>query len=164
MVARDGSSACLIGDHQLSPFTDVPLNELGKELLDIDVSIEGAWAKDGYRPGSDPPPSNTTVMGSWGKGYWDTGTLRLGPFPTGSSDAIILPILTGADSRGLSITALDSKTGETVAKLSPPPVTTNWRGWGIRLPEHDMELEIVAQDQGVQPGEWLAVGMPHEVK
>ena len=49
----------------LSPFTDVPLNELGEELPDIHVSIEGAWAKDGYRPGSAPPPFNTTVMGSW---------------------------------------------------------------------------------------------------
>ena len=134
-------------------------------MPDIDVSIEGGWAKDGYRPGSDPPPSNTAVMGSWGKGYWDTGTLRLGPFPTGSSDEIALPILTGTDSKGLSITVLDGQTGETVAKLSPPPpALTRWRAWRIRLPRHDMELEIVAQDHGQQPGEWLAVGMPRGVQ
>jgi hypothetical protein len=52
---------------------------------------------------------------------------------------------------------IDSGSGNAVAELSPPPVPVKWRAWKILLPKHDMQLEIIAQDQGAEWGEWLAV-------
>jgi hypothetical protein len=107
---------------------------------------------------------NTTVTGSWVRGDGDTGRVQLGPFDTGNAEAVALPILTGPVSRGLSITVIDSQSGATVARLSPPPVFAKWRAWKISLPKHNMRLEIIAQDQGMEWGEWLAVGMLRAIK
>ena len=60
-----------------------------------------------------------------------------------------------------------SRTSNTLS-MSPedfaPPAVAKWDAWKIALPRHDMRLEIIAQDQGQQSGEWLAVGMPRYLK
>jgi len=164
MVTDAGRSSCLIGTREITQFTDVPFEQAGEALADIPVKIQGGWVKDGYYPGSERPPIKTLVTGSWVRSDADTGTVRLGPFRTGSCDAIALPVLTGPDSRGLSIAVIDSRSGDTVAQLRPPPILAKWRAWKIPLPKHDMQLEIVAQDQGSAWGEWLAIGMPHALR
>jgi hypothetical protein len=77
---------------------------------------------------------------------------------------IALPVLTGPNTRGLSIAVIDSRSGDVVAQLSPPPILAKWRAWKIPLPKHNMRLEIVAQDQGEEWGEWLALGMPYALE
>jgi len=164
MVTDAGRSSCSIGTKEITRFVAVPFEQIGEALEDVPVKVQGAWVKDGYYPGSERPPVKTAAMGSYVRGDQDTGTLRLGPFETGSYDTIALPILTGPVSRGLSIVVIDSRSGNTVAQLSPPPVLMKWRAWKVLLPRHDMRLEIVAQDQGAEWGEWMAVGMPHRLK
>ena len=164
MVTDAGRSSCSIGTKEITHFIAVPFEQIGEALEDVPVKVQGAWVKNGYYPDSEQPPIKTAAMGSYVRGDEDTGTLRLGPFDTGSYDTIALPILTGPVSRGLSIVVIDSRSGNTVAQLSPPPVLVKWRAWKVLLPRYDMRLEIVAQDQGTEWGEWLAVGMPQRLK
>jgi hypothetical protein len=87
LVTGDGKT-CLVGTRELSVSAGAPLAQIGEALPSIPASIQGAWTKRGHYPGSEPPPIKTNVIVSWVKRDGDTGTIRLGSFPAGSSEAV----------------------------------------------------------------------------
>jgi hypothetical protein len=64
----------------------------------------------------------------------------------------------------LSVTVTDKQGGNVIGSLSPPPVLDAWAAWKVPLPRREMEVEIVADDQGSGWGQWMAVGMPFGLK
>jgi hypothetical protein len=164
MITGKGRSACLVGTQEITRFLNVPFEQLGKVLIDVPQTLPRGWAKNGFYPGSGPPPINAPVIGSWVRNDADTGTVQIGPFQSGSNDAIAIPLLTGPATNGLSIRVVDAKSGDTIIGLSPPPVLTKWRAWKILLPRRNLSLEIAAQDLGTGWGEWLALGAPRALK
>jgi hypothetical protein len=104
------------------------------------------------------------VYGSWSGSDANTGSLRLGPVRAGRQSAIGIPLVTGPGNKGLSIRALNAKTGKVIASLDPVPVHTAWWVWNIALPEPDLSVEIVAEDAGTGYGQWMAVGPAYALR
>ena len=107
------------------------------------------------------------IYASWSGSDANVGTIRLGPFPVAQHSFIAIPILTGRNfvNEGLSVKVLNARTGKVIAHLNPPPDSKNWWAWKVATPaEPDAGIEIVAEDAGQGPGQWLAVGLPHVVQ
>lgn len=138
---------------------------LGAELADSSVAVKGSWTKDGYYPDVGRPPVDGVVYGSWSGNDANVGSLHLGPIRTNEQTDIGIPLVTGPSNGGLSIKALNTKTGKVIASLNPPPVRIAWWVWNIALPrEPDTSIEIVAEDAGTAYGQWLAIGQPHAIQ
>jgi hypothetical protein len=139
---------------------------LGEELTGGAVGLQGSWIRDGYPPNAHPLIKGT-IYGSWkseAAGDPNTGTLHLGPFSIKGQKAIAIPLMTGANdvaNLGLSLKVLNAKTGKIIGSLNPPPMRAGWWAWNVHLPEDpDLSIEIVAEDSGTGPEQWLAIGLP----
>jgi len=163
IVAEDAGSAW--GQWLAIGVPHSAISKLGAELTGGPVAIQGAWAKDGYAPDAGRPPVEGTVYGSWSANDANAGSLRIGPIHVGQHASIAIPLVTGANDAaniGLSVKVLNSRTGKPIASLNPPPLRTDWWAWKVAIPpEPDATIEIVAEDSGSGPGQWLAVGLPH---
>jgi hypothetical protein len=137
---------------------------LGAALPAGPIEVKGAWTKDGYYPAVGRPQVEGMVYGSWSGSDANTGSLRLGPVRAGRQSAIGIPLVTGPGNKGLSIRALNAKTGKVIASLDPVPVHTAWWVWNIALPEPDLSVEIVAEDAGTGYGQWMAVGPAYALR
>jgi hypothetical protein len=77
MVTGDGSSACLIGSQALAPFPEVPVSQLGAELPDIEISIEGDLGQGRISSRLRTASSQHDPNGFLGQrrlGYWNDST------------------------------------------------------------------------------------------
>jgi hypothetical protein len=168
-----GNSLCALSTARVAPssqvrhFDSVPPAQVGSPLLDAPVTL-GSWARDAYFRAVGPPPVETLAYGSWVWNSYDAnaGSIRIGPFSVSGASALALPFVTGPKSEHLSIVVLDAATGRVLNGLSPVPPTPSWKIWKIPLPpgKAHLRLEIVAADSGTGWGEWLAIGLPLELR
>jgi hypothetical protein len=138
--------------------------QIGAELTDIPVTIQGAWTKNGYPPAVGHSPFEGTIYGSWSGSDANVGSLRLGPFHVGQQAFIAIPMVTAPHTVtiGGSVKVLNAKTGKVIASMNPPPNCNYWWAWKVAIPsEPDASIEIVAEDYGSDVGQWVAVGLPH---
>jgi hypothetical protein len=61
---------------------------------------------------------------------------------------------------GQSVRLVEPESGKTVQPIPVSETTGNWQFWRIELQGID-KLRIVAEDNGSQWGQWVAVGEPH---
>ena len=75
-------------------------------------------------------------------------------------------MVSGPNTGGLLVKAMNAKTGELIAALAPPPVRAHWWAWRVDLPatQPDLTVSIVAEDNGRGFGQWQAIGLPHLLK
>lgn len=163
VLEADERSLCAIGTQTARGFGgEVNFTELGAPLADGAVEIAGAWTKNGYFSDVGRPPVDGAVFGSYSGADSNTGTLRLGPFHLDGRAAIALPLVTGPQNTGLSVSIRDAATKEILADLTPPPVHPAWWAWQPDLPVgRELAIEIIAEDKGTGFGQWQAVGWPH---
>jgi hypothetical protein len=122
--------------------TETVLTALAAPLEAAPIKIDGAWSKKGF------------VYQSSG-----TGTLRFGPFRLADHTAMAIPIMTGPDTRNLSVVVRNAGNGTLLAHLHPLPVRTDWWAWRPDLPqEPELTFEIVAEATGTQS---MSIGWPH---
>ena len=143
------------------------VSQIGAELTDVPVAIQGSWTKGGYPSVVGRSPFEGTIYGSWSGSYANVGTLRLGPFRTGGQAFIAIPIVTAPHTVtiGGSVKVLNARTGKVIASMNPPPNCNYWWAWKVAIPpEPDVRVEIVAEDYGSDVGQWMAVGVPHAVQ
>jgi hypothetical protein len=163
LVASDGVHVAPIGSKALgSPIPSVSIPQNYRLVPDVPVSIEGAWAKDGYYPAIPRPTLPGVVYGSWNGSDANTGTIRLGPIRLEADRNLGLPIITGPDTRGLALKVKDAKTHAVLYDATPLPVTPEWKVTRILIPPgaRNDAIEIVATDSGNGWGQWFAIGLP----
>jgi hypothetical protein len=85
-----------------------------------------------------------------------------GPIVLDGHSGIAIPMITGRDTRGLSVAIRDGATHQILADLDPPPVRTDWWAWRPALP-HDpaLTLEISTGNKHSSPDRWVKIGVPH---
>lgn len=168
VVEADDRSVCAIGRQELQRSgTEVPFSEMGPSLPDAHAELAGVWNKNGYYKGANgpgAPPVEGDVYGSYPPDA-GTGTLTLGPFHLDGRTEIAIPLVTGPDSRNLSVIVRDATSRDVYAHIDPAPVHESWWAWRPDLP-HDREItiEVVAEDKGTAWGQWQAVGWPHALR
>jgi hypothetical protein len=146
--------------------TEVEFHELEGLFGDTPTEITGAWTRNGYPPGTPAMPVPGAVFGSFSGADSNTGSLRLGPFRLDRHSDIAIPLAIGLDDRNVSVTVRDAASQKVLAQLDhPPPTYTTWWAWHPKLP-HDSEItvEVIAEDKGTGPGEWMALGWPHVLR
>jgi hypothetical protein len=149
----------------LDVFHEVSLSQLAG-IINTPVLLEGAWTSNGYYPGVGHPNISGEVYGSWTGSDANTGVLRMGPFQIAKQAAIAIPLTTGPKTTGLVVKVMNAVTGDLIAALSPPPFLNRWWAWQVDLPVEELPLtvNILAEDQGKEWGQWLALGMPELLK
>jgi hypothetical protein len=171
VVEAGGQSLCAIGTQALHRGgREVAFQELGDRLpaspADAPPEITGAWVPNGFYKGAGSPglPSaEGPVFGSFPDAA--TGSIRLGPFHLDGHTGIAIPLVTGPDTHGLSVTVRDAVSKEVLAQLAPPPIRGAWWAWHPDLPlGREITIEVFAEDRGSGWGQWLALGSPHVLR
>jgi hypothetical protein len=95
-----------------------------------------------------------------------TGTIRLGPFHLDGHSDMAIPLVIGPDDRDLSVTVRDAAGKKVLAQMDhPAPKRATWWVWRPKLPrDSEITVELIAEDKGTGPGQWLALGWPHVVR
>jgi hypothetical protein len=162
-LESDGRSLCRIDSQTLPGGIENPVTDLGVILPKLPPKISSGWSLDGYPKGPDgpgAPASGGRVYGTFPER--NTGSIQMGTYSLGRNAGIAIPFLTGSEAHNLSILVRDAASKEVFAKLAIVPAGSSWRIWHPDLPaDRELNLEIVAEDQGSGPGEWLAIGWPH---
>jgi len=164
VVGQDNRSLCAIGTRQLvAKSREVSFTDLGALLPDSIPQITGAFVPDGYYKGPDGPgvpQTNGRVLGSFPDA--NIGKLQIGPFHLDGRTEIAIPLVTGPSNGKLSILVRDPVSKQVFAHLSPLPIRTSWWAWRPDIPlGREVSVEIVADDEGSEWGQWIALGWPH---
>ncbi|HEX4748972.1 MAG TPA: hypothetical protein VH302_05470 [Bryobacteraceae bacterium] len=134
----------------------------GKKLQ-IDWQPDAAWKTFSELP---QPQSGTSpeapVVSTWKQNAHTMGQLTSVPFPNPPDNCIVIPVLHGPNTKGLSIQILNSDDGKVLASIPFQPFDIAWRYWRVSLDKSASHLHIVARDQGRDWGEWLAIGAPSD--
>jgi len=165
IVEADGRSLCSLGSAALrGADPEVPFTRIGPALPVTPPRLFGDFVPDGYaegKGGPGKPPVDGPVYGSYPDNT--VASMRLGPFHFDGRTPIAIPMVTGSDPDRLSIVIRNPETKEALLTFDPPARTT-WWAWRPDLPGRAMDLEIEVNDDGVDPGEWIAIGWPHAVR
>jgi len=166
LVEADGHSLCSIGSAALRHAEpELPFTSIGPALPVMPPRLFGDFVPDGYAKGNGgpgKPPVDGPVYGSYPDNV--AASMRIGPFHVNGRTQIAIPIVTGGDSHRLSIIIRDPETKDALITFEPPARTT-WWAWRPELPAgRDMNIEIEVNDDGVNRGEWIAIGWPHAVR
>ncbi len=167
VLEADERSLCSVATRKLPFLETLSVKELGSQLPEAGVGIAGSWNPDGYYKGPGGPGTPALSGRFFGSYPPDagTGTIRLGPFHLDGSHRMAIPLTSGPDTRGLSVTVLDAATKQALARIDPMPKNTAWWAWDPNLPAgHGLTVEIIGEDKGTGWGQWMALGWPHELK
>lgn len=98
---------------------------------------------------------------AWAGDDRNTGTLTIGPIKVSQDTTLGIPLVTGPKTDGLSVEIREHGSGKAIQRLSFPVVSA-WVPWEVKLPDQQVgtRIDIVATDNGVAWGQWLAVGLP----
>ena len=148
---------------------DVALTSLGPLLPVSTPEITSGFAPGGYYSGPGgpgAPPFEGPVYGSFPDS--NTGSIRFGPFHLDGQvpGAKRSPLSTGPNTSQMTIAVRDAATKEVLAQMSPLLVRSNWWAPASRAVRWTWELTVEAfiEDKGVNWGQWIAAGWPHELK
>jgi hypothetical protein len=154
--------ACRIGEASVpyNYLARVPMTEVGP-AIDAPITADAAWTIDGQHADAGPLPLPEPVHGSWSGSDAKTGEMTMGPFvPT--TKTLLLPIVTGPSTDGLTIAISDAATGAVLSTVRVPTMT-KWQVVELPIGGDKAGRSIILKfsDQGRDWGEWFAVGLVH---
>jgi hypothetical protein len=166
LMSPNGAQVLPVGSIKLPGRVDVvPFRTGDTPIQGVPISILGTWSVNGYFPEVGHPPVSAPIYGSWA-GDAATGTIRFGPFRVSGAVALVLPLVTGPSTEGLSLEVRNARTHTALYELAPIPVTREWILLRVPIPlgASTEALEVVATDSGRGWGQWFAIGSPETIK
>jgi len=165
-ITNDGRSACPLGQPQTLNIHDAirfaPAERAGRAMPMESPAIKGDWGRDAFNSAAGSAPVGGTIYASWTGSDAHTGELHWRSGPLGDTQSLLIPVVTGPRTEGLTLRIADPETGRILSEL-PLANAVPWQLWEIALPEDGSvrSIEIQAKDEGRGWGQWLAVGQPH---
>ncbi len=92
------------------------------------------------------------------------GRIVSSPFDAPLKGCVVIPILHGNFTRGLSAHLLDSDSGKQLAELPFRDGDRLWSAWRVRFPSEVKHLRIAAADDGRDFFQWIVVSAPLSCK
>jgi hypothetical protein len=123
--------------------------------------MDAGWVPNGmgpFAPSDVLPPS--PAYGSWHGSDGNTGVITSSEVATPENGCVIVPVLHGPSTKGLSVELLDSEQSTSFAQAPMQDRDVQWEFWRIPVPESVKRFRIVARDQGRGLGQWLAIAPP----
>jgi len=125
----------------------------------MQINLEGAWQPDAYYPDTPAPKKGHMAFGSWNGNDSNIGEL-VAFIPDGRCNEISLGYLTGPDPSTLDIMVIDTNTKAVLNRLDLRVPNNEWTHVTGRELFNDnpcKNLAVVARDNGVDWGQWLAI-------
>jgi hypothetical protein len=166
----DKISCYLITKRGLLPFRrSIPMPQLrvvarkdvGPAVEDVRWQMDSGWAL-GEPPQTVPygvAPA-TPIYNSWSGNDAHVGRIASSTFSAPNQGCLILPVLQGYHSGALSTELINADTNELVTRIPFQDTSKAWIFWRISFPPSIKHLRIVAEDNGRNWGEWIALGGP----
>jgi hypothetical protein len=123
--------------------------------------MDAGWVSNGmgpFAPSDVLPPS--PAYGSWHGSDGNTGEIASSEITAPENGCVIVPVLHGPSTKGLSVELLDTEQGTSFGRAPMQDRDVQWEFWRIPVPESVMRFRIVARDQGQGLGQWLAIAQP----
>jgi len=159
-IVDGGKSACSLGPPQeVAHARPVDASHVGAAIHIAEWKADPAWTLNGFHP-SVGTLAGEILYGSYSGSDANQGTLTSAPFETGGRDCVALPVAHGPSTAGQSVRLVEAAGGTTVAPIPLDGTSGFWQYWSIDV-QGVAKLRIVAQDEGAQWGQWVAVGEPH---
>lgn len=139
--------------------------QTGPVLRGIQWRNDPAWTLNGVPPAIDfgvPPPG--AVYSSWSGADVNTGQIVSSVFAAPANGCFILPVLLGPIVGGQSVEIRDGDTGQILEHIPMQDAEFLWEFWRISLSASVKHVQIAAQDQGRDWGEWMAISDPAECR
>lgn len=161
----EGRAACPLPPARLVESIDVtrvvPAAQAGRAVPMESPAIDGHWAENGFNKAVGSPPVDGPVQASWAGDDAHTGRLRWRSGPLEGARALLVPVVTGPRTEGLALRVVEPGSGRVLARLQLAGFAT-WQMWEVTLPADGSvaAIEIQAEDNGREWGQWLAVGQP----
>jgi hypothetical protein len=160
----------LITKRGLLPFPrSVPMPELqvvarkyaGHALENVRWQMDSGWAQ-GEPPETVPYGAGpaTPIYNSWSGNDAHVGRIASSIFSAPSDGCLILPVLQGYHSGGLSAELTDADSNELLASIPFQDGPKQWMFWRVSFAPSVRHLRITAEDNGRNWGEWMALGAP----
>jgi hypothetical protein len=89
-----------------------------------------------------------------------SGRMLSSAFDAPVNGCVVVPILHGRFTRGLSAHLLDADSGKLLAELPFRDGDELWSAWRVRIPVETKHLQIAATDDGRDFFQWIAVSAP----
>ena len=133
---------------------DLPC-EIAQQKNDITWTQAGAFDKP------CGPFGTFDYWGSWSGSDTFIGRFSLQVKITQEQRHIIIPYLTGPQSKNQSISVIDEAEENVICSIDPLPTSSsNWSFLSIEIPPGITQVVIEADDAGTGWGEWSAIGKP----
>jgi hypothetical protein len=162
-IVGGGKAACPLGTPQQAPVVFIPVdaNMVGDPIPISGWQADPAWTRNGHHP-SVGTLAGEVLYGSYSGSDANRGGLTSAPFEAAGRDCVAIPVAHGPSPTGQSVRLVEDGSGKTMATI---PLDGNgvWQYWLIEF-QGQAKLRIVAEDQGAQWGQWVAVGEPHECR
>jgi hypothetical protein len=162
----DGKALIRVGKVTSIPSVrEVSAEQVGTVLNPLNWHIDGSWLKHGPLPAKPPNMANDSdYYDSWAGSDANTGSIRSDSFAVPAGDCIVLSGANGPSTGNLSETLVDAETHRTIASMPLDDRDMGWRYWKVDVPASTKHLQIVAEDNGRDWGEWLRIGEPRLCK
>jgi len=136
------------------------LEETGAPVAPLTWQKDPIWSErlPALVPFGQIPPGVSYASWSGNDAY--TGQLVSSTFPTPQNGCIILPVLHGPKSGGLSVELIDADTGQSIAAAPMQDGDTRWEYWRAAVPASVQHLRVDARDAGKDWGEWVGTAAP----
>lgn len=159
--ARRGGLFPIAGSISVPAVQPATLEDAAGSLAGVTWQKDPIWSENRLPtlvPFGQVPPG--PIWGSWSGNDANRGQLVSSPFAAPANSCVILPILHGPKSGGLSVDLADADTGQTLATAPMQDEATRWEYWRVPIPTAVHHLRITARDEGKDWGEWVATANP----
>lgn len=130
------------------------------EAIPSSSTITSSWTRVSI-PAALRLPGIHTGFYSSGTDGRNTGSLEFKQLDVHNVAEIGIPIVVGANNAAQSLTIVNHGGKAPIIRLSPLPPVTGWHLLRIDLAsQHPSEIDVLADDEGSGPGEWMALGAP----
>ncbi len=139
---------------------------IGQTLSGLIWQRDTAWIPNGMGPHETVTSFNpaSAVYGTWNGSDSQTGSISSSNFPVPAARCVIVPVLHGPSTAGLSVELLDGDRGTVIEKMPMQDEDVQWEFWRVPVPGQIQRLRLLARDQGEGFGQWLAVASPAECR
>ena len=141
-------------------------DEVGPAIPGLTWQHDASWIADGmgpHEPITSFQPAGATY-GTWNGSVNSSGAIRSSTFAVPANQCVIVPVLHGPSTAGLSVELLNGETETLIERMPMQDEDVQWEFWRVPIPQGVRRLKLVASDQGAGLGQWLAVASPAECR
>jgi hypothetical protein len=149
---------------QFPDILGVGAESLGARIPGVHWQIEGSWLKNVIPIRVDQAGAPAEYLSSWNRNDRSTGSAKSTAITVPGGHCMVLPVLQGPSTSGISVRILNAETGEKLTDIPMQGGDSLWKFWRIGLYPAINRILIAVDDEGSDRGQWIAVSDPRQCR